>query len=532
MSLLTKQEFKAELVNELKNIGLSELSPDFVEELSACLFTINELMHYKLTVRELNNSYSFLSGLLSGEYPKIAIAASNDDKIRLAYSMFEIMESTQGKLSQEEKVMYAFCVFHSVCVEFFDEETETIRKGIWEINSPEHAEKLLKWEKDNHPERFTFLQKITSKDSNNFGITKLNPIMAVTIQDSYNYLNHLRTADGEVVNYKRLGAIINEFGCILDKYKLSFKINGIQRELEIYIDPYANENSTTAPDGLILSLSEKKEPQTQDNVQNIQNILYNPLLLDRPVPNKQYLQDRTKAGMHLEHKFSEFEGLCDKHEDFRWIKSKLSYPAFDDITFAYRNQIFSVIVKRTNDEHRVLKQDKKINNLIRECRNNNLIPCIFPISSKTGSPLYPDTWNLFNVITGKFVNPIQQSSDKLIEVSKWELNNWAIQIVSDYIKGKKCKLLSFCDVLGIDPQIWFEDNHGDKCWIKVIYATYPDTGEIDSFSFSFEKWPSEVLKHRGFIAKVSFCNSENPSDKIYRSKGAFVSFKGIVQIHD
>ena len=269
MSLLTKQEFKAELVSELKNIGLFDLPSDFVEELSVCLFTINELMHYKLTVTELNRSYSFLSGLLSGDYPKIAIAASNDDKIRLAYSMFEVMESTRGKLNQEEKVMYAFCVFYSKCVRVFDESTGKIRKGRWQIDSPERAEKLLQWEMEKRPERFAFLSQSTPKNPNTFGITSLNPIMAVTIQDSYNYLNHLRTTDDKPVHYKRLGSVRNEIGGILDKYRLSFEINGEQRELEIYIDPYSTENSPIAPEGLMLSSSGKNNAQTKGNINKI-----------------------------------------------------------------------------------------------------------------------------------------------------------------------------------------------------------------------------------------------------------------------
>ena len=475
MSLLSEQEFKAELADDLRDIGLFDLPSEFVEELSVCLFTINELMHYKLSVIELNRSYSFLSGLLSGKYPKIAIAASNNDKIRLAYSMFEVMESTKGKLNQEEKIMYAFCVFHSVCVEVFDEATGKIRKGMWEIDSPEHAEKLLQWEMEQRPQRFTFLSRCDSKNSSAFGTTKSNPIMAVTIQDGYNYLNHLRTTDGKPVHYQRLGSIRDESGDILDKYRLSFEVNGEQRELEIYIDPYATENSSIAPEGLMLFSSEK------NGLQADQETLDSPVLMDRPVPSKQYLKDRAQAGVHLEHKFSEFEGLCDEHEDFRWIKNELSYPTFDNITFAYRNQIFSVLVERVDDERSISKHGKKIKNLIRECQNNNLIPCVFPISSRTEAPLRPNTWNLFNAISGNYVNPIQLSSDKLIEVSEWELNNWAIQIVSDHIKGKKWKRLSFCDVIGIDPQIWVEDDHGDRCWIKVIYAAYPDTAEKRSF---------------------------------------------------
>lgn len=255
-------------------------------------------------------------------------------------------------------------------------------------------------------------------------------------------------------------------------------------------------------------------------------------LLDRPIPTRQFLQDRAQAGIQLDWNFSQFEGKTNnEHDDFRWIKAELSYPSFDDLTFAYRNQIFSVLVERTDEAGSPLKRSRRIANLLRECRNNNLTPCIFPISARTSKPLRGMGWNLINAMTGEPVDPVAQSSDDLIKVSDWELNNWAVQIVSDYLRDRKMKLLSFCDAPGIFPQIWFEDTNGEKCWVEVIHAIYPDTGE-DSPS-SCRKPPMEIIVYKGFIARVSFVNMDpaGPPEKIYRSQGANIRFKGIEPLH-
>ena len=96
-----------------------------------------------------------------------------------------------------------------------------------------------------------------------------------------------------------------------------------------------------------------------------------------------------------------------------------------------------------------------------------------------------------------------------------------------YLHDKGFKLLSYCDVLGIEPNIWFEDNKGKRCWVEVLYALYPDNDK----SFSWKNWPNEVLKHDGYKAVVSFANAENLSGKIYRSQGTFVNFRGIKHVY-
>lgn len=261
-------------------------------------------------------------------------------------------------------------------------------------------------------------------------------------------------------------------------------------------------------------------------------------ILDRPEPSRKFLEERTRAMLNIQQKFDKFNAsLKSEKESFRWIKTELSYPSFDDFTFAYKNKIFSVIVEiaeKINGKRVSFGNEQRVKRLLDECRKNNLTPCIYPVIKNSdggyiflGYPASLGCWNLVEPGTRRFIDPIEEASDELIEVSEWEFQNLAVGIVSKYLSANSFKLLSYCDILGIEPNIWFENDSEKKCWVEVLYTTYPDNNK----SFSFKNWPAEVLKHDGYKAVVSFAKPDDFSGKIYRAQEVFVNFDGIEQVY-
>lgn len=249
-----------------------------------------------------------------------------------------------------------------------------------------------------------------------------------------------------------------------------------------------------------------------------------PYIIDRPNPEREFINDRITALEYIER----IAMRKVKPEHFRWIKTELSYPSFDDFTFGFMNQIFSVLVLRANERGMLLNTPPRIEALRRECGRNNLIPCVFPINDRTGKPFFSGEWNLINPFTGKKVYPESISSNELVEMSDWELRNWAVQIVWDYLEKEGFERFSFCDAPEVDPQIWFRDKEGFECWLEVLYAPYPV--DTQSLKFSFENWPDAVLSHRGYSAKVGFADTEL-TGKLFRNQGAMVNFRGIEHIY-
>ena len=255
-------------------------------------------------------------------------------------------------------------------------------------------------------------------------------------------------------------------------------------------------------------------------------------MIDRPDPGRQYIEDRMNALQYLDKTALKLEGGPAKnsitHKYLRWVKTEPSYPAFEDFTFAFRNQVFPVLVLRADDKGRLLNPPARLEALRRESERNNLVPCVFPIRDKTGRPFFPGTWNLINPFTGEKIDPFAVSSDSPVEISDWELRNWAVNIVWQYLDREGLEKLSYCDAPGIYPQIWFRDKDGKACWIDVLYGVYPT--DIERLEVPYSKCPDEILGYDGYIARVGFAGAEDMS-RLYRTQPANVNFRGITQIH-
>lgn len=66
-----------------------------------------------------------------------------------------------------------------------------------------------------------------------------------------------------------------------------------------------------------------------------------------------------------------------------------------------------------------------------------------------------------------------------------------------YIKEQGFQLLSYCDMPGVDPQIWFKNAEGKNCWIEVLPLTPGNKP-----AFSMDGFPQSVLQYDGYVAEV------------------------------
>ncbi len=255
-------------------------------------------------------------------------------------------------------------------------------------------------------------------------------------------------------------------------------------------------------------------------------------IIDRPNPTREFLMNRHQAMVHVNNNFKKFAGrVRNEYEDFRWIKTDLTSQCFEDFTFAYRNRIFSVLVEKaeTTQGNQVrFGNRERVERLLAICEKNNLTPCIYPVIEKGNSRVFLGMWNLIDPKTGKFVDPVAVSSDEPVEISDWELKNWAIQIVMNHVREQGLEILSYCDAPGVEPQICFKDGDGRPCWIEVLPTRYPEK----KAEFSAAGFPPNVLVHDGYVAYVDFAGDEaHTSGTIIRGRGADFIFNGIEKVH-
>jgi len=226
----------------------------------------------------------------------------------------------------------------------------------------------------------------------------------------------------------------------------------------------------------------------------------------------------------------------------------LTYPSFDHLTFAYKNSVYAVVIELIENTETSFSLQQKERLLI-ACAENNLIPCLFKVNIqesnnkvfKTINSSYSQDdyelnsveqgWNLFDPINNKKIDPINLSTEDPAIMSKWELSNFAIQIVISDIVKEENQVLSFCDMPEINPQIWFKNKEGKVGWIIVKHIT--DDSDLDyKKCVGLEQKNEQLLPYDGYYAWVQFESKSSNSKMILNRGDQFsVNYKGLERIY-
>ena len=190
-----------------------------------------------------------------GKKPKYAVSVPKTERISVQMRVMEEIPETKGKLSIEEKEIYAFCVYYITCIQKYDEQKGTVESGLTDFTSSEYVLRLYQFEKNSYPSRFPKKEEKTYPISKDYGYTEKTPIRLTSVHMSYKYLKSLRYK-GNPISYVRRGSISSEDGKLLDAYKLMFTKKGFLRKKEItwelFIDAYAQSPVWVAPEGFTL----------------------------------------------------------------------------------------------------------------------------------------------------------------------------------------------------------------------------------------------------------------------------------------
>jgi len=156
-------------------------------------------------------------------------------------------------------------------------------------------------------------------------------------------------------------------------------------------------------------------------------------------------------------------------------------------------------------------------------------------------------WNLLALETSLPISPPDLVTDKRIEMSEWELRNMAIQIVRDNVEHDGGKVLSFTDIIGVDPQVWFEEKTGKRAWVVVRHYSVLSGDEAKEF-VGLERQHRQLAPFDGYFGAVSLASSEpflygrdggiiplsrrfDGSAPLYRGDAFYVKFDGLLKIY-
>lgn len=247
--------------------------------------------------------------------------------------------------------------------------------------------------------------------------------------------------------------------------------------------------------------------------------------------SKEFASSFTAAGTHI-------QSMADRMnlpipEVFSWIKARLNPPFLEHFSFRVSNQLFFVRIECSNGVIDGPGSRSGLHEIADGCQGH---ACLMPMR-KTGGEWSPDApgWGLLDVATLSMVNPPKLVTTEKIVMTNWELRDFSVQIVMNYITDNLgFQVLTFQSNPLVDPSIWFIGNDNPeyvivreaRCHNETIARPSNITAIMDS---------CRSLSRIGHFAPVSFssCDPYRPGSKhrpLWRGHQLNVEFQGLLPI--
>jgi hypothetical protein len=215
-----------------------------------------------------------------------------------------------------------------------------------------------------------------------------------------------------------------------------------------------------------------------------------------------------------------------------WLKAHLNPPFLEHLSFRLGNQLFFIRIEDVDGKLRVPGIRDGLLSVAEGCKGH---PCLMPMRLRAGAWV-PITsgWGLIDAHNGKPIDPVALVSDERIEMTDWELQDFAVQIVRDHLEKTGKKLMSWQGNPAVDPSIWFIGTSGPE-WIVVRAVRYPLLQADPPGNWQQITDRCARLGKGGHFASVSIANADDAFDSsgavqaepLWRGHGMLVRFEGL-----
>lgn len=241
-------------------------------------------------------------------------------------------------------------------------------------------------------------------------------------------------------------------------------------------------------------------------------------------PTQDYIDIWAAAGKHLTNI---------SQGTISWIKADPRPPFLEHLSFRLGNQIFFLRIEDVDD---AISVPGNPDGLFTIAEGYQAIACIFPMK-KIGAEWRPvmSDWGLIDARTRKPFNPVDLVSAEEIEMTEWELQDFAVQVVRNYLTEQGYEIMSINSHPGVNPSIWFVRDNTPE-WVIVSYALFPameipPSNSIDEFLSAPSFVTNVGNKANVFIASSAEMSNESGTPiPPYRGHGLSVRFEGLESI--
>lgn len=248
--------------------------------------------------------------------------------------------------------------------------------------------------------------------------------------------------------------------------------------------------------------------------------------IEMQMPGRAFAECWQAAALHLQHR---------GQKAFGWLKADLSPPFLEHLSFRMGNQLVFVRVVDAGGRVKGPGTIRGLTYIAQECNGH---ACILPMrrSGEGWRPERPD-WGLLS-LTGAPFDPVAEITDEPIEMTHWEKQDFAVQVVRDHVvKAQGFELMSSQGNPAVDPSIWFVGKAGPE-FIVVRYAVFPETTAARPENLADVAGSCAHMSRTGHFASVSFgmadgsFDEHNPEDtaQLLRGHGVYARFDGLEPI--
>jgi ribosomal protein S27AE len=214
-----------------------------------------------------------------------------------------------------------------------------------------------------------------------------------------------------------------------------------------------------------------------------------------------------------------------------WIKAELTPPFLEHLSFRIGNQLFFI---RLVDVDQNADFPGTIDGLRMISEACGGFGCLMPMKSIAGAwEVVESGWGLVDITNYKTIDPIDKISDELVEMTKWEISDFAVQVVKNYIvKELGYELMSSQSNPDVHPSIWFVGEGGPEFVIVNALLCNQDIKDL-SYDLDVIAQQCSKVSSAGHLATVRLRNAEQIDNDatavrpLFRGHAAYVEFNGL-----
>jgi len=155
-----------------------------------------------------------------------------------------------------------------------------------------------------------------------------------------------------------------------------------------------------------------------------------------------------------------------------WLRAHPYPPYLEHLSFRLGNQLFYV---RVEDVDGQVQGPGNSDGLITAATATLGVPCVLPMRQHISGQWVAALpgWGLLDADGHAPLDPVALVTDQNIEMTPWELQDMAVQVVCGALKRDGFELMSWQSNPVVDPSLWFIGSSGGPEWVVVRAACYP-----------------------------------------------------------